>query len=172
MLAPGRPPVLISRVMPSASFRFVALPYALFGALFDRGEDDLAALGAQRMVVAEKPGTPCRVSLVDAEVGETVLLLLFTHHDVATPYRASGPIFVRRDAREATPAAGEVPEMFRHRLLSLRAYDAAAMMVGAEVVEGVELEAAIERQFGDPEVRYLHLHNARPGCYNCRVERD
>ncbi|MCM2254702.1 MAG: DUF1203 domain-containing protein [Vicinamibacteria bacterium] len=45
------------------------------------------------------------------------------------------------------------------------------MMVGAEVVEGVELEAAIERPFEDPEVRYLHLHNARPGCYNGRIER-
>jgi hypothetical protein len=61
--------------------------------------------------------------------------------------------------------------MFRHRLLSIRAYDAAAIMIGAEVVEGSELEAAIRRQFNNAKVSYLHIHNARPGCYNCRVMR-
>jgi hypothetical protein len=153
------------------SFRFVALPYAPFGPLFERTDAELAAVGARRMAVDEKPGTPCRVSLVDAEVGETVVLLPFTHHDVASPYRASGPIFVRRGAVEARPEPGEVPALFRHRLLSLRAYDADAMMIGAEVVEGTQLEAAIERQFAAGEARYLHLHNARPGCFNCRIDR-
>jgi hypothetical protein len=123
------------------------------------------------VVVDEKPGYPCRVSLADAEVGETALLLPFTHHDVASPYRAGGPIYVRAGARTAQPALGEIPVMFRHRLLSVRAYDAAAMMIGADVVKGTELEAAIERQLANEKVRYLHLHNARPGCYNCCVVR-
>jgi hypothetical protein len=25
--------------------------------------------------------------------------------------------------------------------------------------------------FSDPAIAYLHVHNARPGCFNCRVER-
>jgi hypothetical protein len=33
------------------------------------------------------------------------------------------------------------------------------------------LEEVIARFFADPQVAYLHLHNARPGCYNCRVDR-
>jgi hypothetical protein len=33
-----------------------------------------------------------------------VLLLPFTHHDVSSPYRAAGPIFVRRGVKTATPA--------------------------------------------------------------------
>jgi hypothetical protein len=123
------------------------------------------------MVVDEKPGFPCRVSLADAEVGETVLLVSFTHHDVRSPYRASGPIFVRRNAATARPAANEIPLMFRHRMLSIRGYDAAGMMVGADVVDGSELEGAIRRLFADESVNYLHIHNARPGCYNCRVVR-
>jgi hypothetical protein len=49
--------------------------------------------------------------------------------------------------------------------------DAEAMMVSAEVAEGRDLEAHIERAFSDPRVEYLHLHNVRPGCYNCRVDR-
>ena len=149
----------------------MALPYEPFQPLFDRTDSELGAVGARRMVVDEKPGFPCRVSLVDAEVGETVVLLPFTHHDVTTPYRSSGPIFVRHGAVSATPAPGEVPTLLRHRLLSIRAYDESAMLVAAEVGHGTDLEAIIERLFGRAETSYLHIHNAKPGCYNCRVVR-
>ena len=155
----------------SSSFQFIALPSEQFAALISRSDAELQAIGARRMIVDEKPGYPCRVSLADAEVGETVLLLPFTHHDVSSPYRASGPIFVRSGAETANPAPGEIPVMFRHRLLSVRAYDSAAMMIGAEVVKGSELEGAIKRLFSDESVSYLHIHNAQPGCYNCRVAR-
>ena len=61
--------------------------------------------------------------------------------------------------------------MFRDRLLSIRAYDEAAMMVGAEVVSGSDLGSTIRDLFTNESVSYLHIHNARPGCYNCRVVR-
>jgi hypothetical protein len=155
----------------NTSFRLIALPSEQFAALFKRSESELEAMGARRMIVDEKPGYPCRVSLADAEIGETVLLLPFTHHDVSSPYRASGPIFVREGVPTASPRADEIPTMFRHRLLSIRGYDASAMMLSAEVVNGSELEESIRRAFENDDVRYLHVHNARPGCYNCRVER-
>ena len=155
----------------SGTFQFVALPSEQFVPLFGRNDSELEAMGARRLVVDENPGFPCRVSLVDAEVGETVLALPFLHHDVPSPYRASGPIFVRQGVQTATPEVDEIPMMFGHRLLSLRGYDEEAMMVAAEVVDGARLAAAIRAQLADDSVRYLHIHNARPGCYNCRVER-
>jgi len=155
----------------STTFRFVALPYEPFAPLFTVEDGGLTAAGARRMVVEEKPGTPCRVSLQDAEVGETVILVPFAHHDVASPYRASGPIFVRSGARRALPAPGEVPPLFRHRLLSVRAYDGAGMMVAAEVAPGAELEPVLHRMLAQGSVAYLHVHNAKPGCFACRVER-
>ena len=155
----------------SPTFQFVALPFAPFAPYFDADDAELHAVGARRMVVEEKPGTPCRVSLEDAEIGETVILVPFTHHDVASPYRASGPIFVRRGARRAMPAPGEVPLLLRHRLLSIRGYDAAGMMVAAEVVPGSELEPVLYRMLSQETVDYLHVHNAKPGCFACRVER-
>ena len=154
-----------------SGFRFVALPYEPFAPLFDLSDDALRDRNARREVVTEKPGFPCRVSLADAEVGETVLLLSYRHHDVPSPYRAAGPIYVRRGVRPATPATGEIPLMFRHRLLSLRAYDRDASLVNAAAVSGTALDAAIRDLFADPAVGYLHIHNARPGCYNCRVDR-
>jgi hypothetical protein len=93
------------------------------------------------------------------------------HHDVASPYRAAGPIYVREQAERAQPAVNEVPDAVRRRLLSVRAYDHAGFMVDADVTEGSELEGAIDRFFADPKVAYLHVHNARPGCYSCRVDR-
>ena len=156
----------------SDSFRFVALPHERFEPLFQLDAAALVAVGARRVVVDEKPGYPCRVSLVDAEVGETVLLLPFTHHDVTSPYRASGPIFVRAGATTALPKPGAVPGMLRHRQLSIRAYDQSAMLVDADVVMGSDLEATIRRLFGNDAVSYLHVHNAKPGCYDCSVVRS
>ena len=64
-----------------------------------------------------------------------------------------------------------VPEMLLHRLLSVRAYNADGMMVKAEVSEGERLSEAVRSLFEDERVAYLHVHNAGPGCYNCKVER-
>jgi len=45
------------------------------------------------------------------------------------------------------------------------------MMIGAEVVAGSELELVVRRMLRNEAVRYLHVHNAGPGCYNCSVVR-
>lgn len=153
------------------SFQVVPVEYERFAPLFELDDAALKELGARRVTVAAKPGYPCRASLVDAEVGETALLIPYVHHDTCSPYRASGPIFVRRDAGTARPGVNEVPVMLRHRLLSLRAYDGSGIMQDAEVTKGTELEAAIDRLFEGPGISYLHVHNAGPGCFNCRVER-
>jgi hypothetical protein len=56
-------------------------------------------------------------------------------------------------------------------MLAVRAFDAEAMMVGWELINGQELEAAIERLFANPRSAYLHVHFAAPGCYAARIER-
>jgi hypothetical protein len=153
------------------NFQLIALLAENFRHLAECGEEELERLGVRRETALEKPGYPCRVSLADAEVGETVYLLTYTHHDVTSPYRSAGPIFVRAGAETAAPAVNEIPLMFRHRLLSIRGYDEQALMAGADVVHGEVLEEAIQRAFHDPNVSYLHIHNAKPGCFNCRVVR-
>ncbi len=45
------------------------------------------------------------------------------------------------------------------------------MMIGADIVEGAEIETLIGKLFADPRVAYLHAHNARPGCYAARIDR-
>jgi hypothetical protein len=155
----------------STNIQVVALERALFEPLFALDDATLRTRGIERRVVQETSGTPCRVSLTDAPVGERVLLLPFTHHDVDSPYRASGPIFVREVAETARPAVNELPGMLTRRLLSVRAYGAQAMLVDADVLDGAELADRARKFFANPKVSYLHVHNARPGCFNCRIER-
>ncbi len=45
------------------------------------------------------------------------------------------------------------------------------MMADAEVVEGTKLEAELDRLFLDTRVDFVHMHNARPGCFAVRVAR-
>ena len=54
-----------------------------------------------------------------------------------TPYRATHAIFVREGVQETfRPRSAKFPPSCARRLLSLRAFDAAGMMVDADVVEG------------------------------------
>lgn len=147
------------------------LPLQPFQPLFGLDDAQLAARGIVRMVADSKPGFPCRVTLQDAEPGEPLLLLNWRHQDADTPYRSDGPIFVRESALETCVSRNTVPEQQRSRLLSVRAYDAAGWMLDADVLEGVDLETAIDRFFANPAIDYLHVHNARRGCYACRIDR-
>jgi hypothetical protein len=153
------------------SFRVIALCAAQFQPLFALDDAALAERGARRVVATNKPGYPCRVSLRDAEPGERVLLINYEHQPAASPYRARHAIFVIEGAVEAHPAIDEVPAVLCARLLSIRAFDAAGMMVDAEVADGGEAAPVFERMLANPAVSYLHVHNARPGCYAARVER-
>lgn len=152
-------------------FQIIPLSIERFSSLLSQSDEELRRIGGRRMVADKQPGYPCRVSLVDAEPGEEVLLVPFTHLGVDTPYRSSGPIFVRVNATTASLEVDEIPMMLQTRLLSVRAYDAAGMMLASEVLNGSELAENIRRFFSDSRIEYLHVHNARPGCYNCRVER-
>jgi len=155
----------------SSTFQIVGLPHDLFAPWFELSDDALAARGAVRRRADVNPGYPCRVSLEDAEIGEELLLLPFEHHGVDSPYRSAGPIFVRRGVAQQRLAPGELPLFVTRRLISVRAYDAAGMMVDAGVHEGTELRPEIERLFGNDEVAYLQLHNAKRGCFACQVDR-
>jgi Protein of unknown function (DUF1203) len=153
------------------SFRISALPTARFKPLFALSDEELAARGAKRLIVDQCPGFPCRVSLVDAQVGEVVLLTNYEHQTASSPYRGAHAIFVRENAHEARPKVDEVPQVLRSRLLSVRGFDEEGMMIDADVVDGREIEPAIERLLANARISYLHLHNAKPGCYAARVDR-
>lgn len=152
-------------------FQIQACDPALFADYFVMPDEALAKENIHRVTVTAKPGTPCRVSLADAEIGETVILLNFEHQPAQSPFRSNHAIFVREGVARAYPAVGEVPEVMLSRLISLRCFDPADMMIEADVVPGAGVGAAIERAFSDPSVAYIHLHYAKQGCFAASVQR-
>ncbi len=146
-------------------FQISPLPADRFAHLFDMDQEELTTLGVHRSIADSNPGYPCRVSLQDAAVGESVMLMNYEHQPAETPFRSSHAIYVREAAREANPARNEVPPMLRSRLLSVRAFDAGGTMVDADVVDGADLEAMLVRLLATEVVDSVHIHNARLGCY-------
>ncbi len=154
-----------------SSFRLVGLGADNFAPFFAMDDAELAALGARRVVADASVGFPCRVSLEDAAIGDELLLLPFEHLAARSPYRASGPVYVRARAQRAVLEPGVVPPYVTRRLMSVRAYDASDMMVAGEVCEGADVHATLDRLLADDAVAFIHLHNAKRGCFSCRVER-
>jgi hypothetical protein len=148
------------------------LQLAPFQPLFTLDDAALAARGARRMIAQTPNSAPCRVSLIDAEPGERLILLNHAHlTEAASPYRATGPIFVREAAVEAAPVANLLPAILSNRLLSLRAYDRDWMMIDAEVGQGEAVEIWLSERLADPVIQTVHIHTARRGCYMAAASR-
>jgi hypothetical protein len=121
-------------------------------------------------VTADAPNAyPCRRCLRDAEPGEALLLTGYDPFTGASPYSGRGPIYVHESS--CAPFAGDaIPEQLTRRLLSVRAYDERHMLVDSDVTDGARLEAVAERLLGTTGAAYLHVHNARPGCFAARID--
>jgi hypothetical protein len=151
-------------------FRIRGLSAQPFERYFRMPAQELASAGAVLMV-ADDDRYPCRVGLRHAEVGELVLLLNFEHQSARTPYQSRHAIFVACGSRRTWDARDVVPEVLSTRQLSVRAFDAADMMVNAEVVDGSGAARIFESFLADPGIAYLHVHNAKRGCYAALVTR-
>ena len=132
-------------------FRITGLSPDPFRNLFGLTDDQLAALGAQRMIADNHPGYPDRVTLRDAEAGQSLILVNYEHQPAETPYRSRHAIFVLEGAQTA--------------------FDGRDMMVDAALAAGPELVDAIDRMLAGPQVAYVQAHYATRGCYAARITR-
>jgi hypothetical protein len=152
------------------TYRIKGLEPAPFTPLFELDDAGLKARGMTRMRV-DNPNFPCRISLRDCDIGDEVILLNHVSHDGNTPYRASHAIFVSKSAREAADYADAIPPALDRRILSLRAFDAAGMMIDAALAQPGEADPAIRRLLADPAVDHLDANNAIRGCFAARIDR-
>lgn len=154
------------------TYQIEPLPLAPFTHLFALSDETLIALGARRMTADKPNSAPCRVSLQDAEPGESLILVNHVHlAEPSSPYRSNGPVFVREQAIEAELSIDVIPVMLSRRLLSARVYDSQAMMIDADVVEGQSLHERLTNWFADGSMAEVHVHTARRGCYLARAVR-
>src|SRR3954471_10995568 len=145
------------------TYRITGLDPAPYRPLFGLSDEDLASRGVTRMTVTAKPSYPCRVSLTDCDIGESMLLVNHVSHDVANPYRASHAIFVTEGATDAAEYVDEVPPVFAPRVLSLRGFDASGIMVNAILTQPGDSDLGIRTLFENPAIDTIHAHNATRG---------
>jgi Protein of unknown function (DUF1203) len=153
------------------NFQVTGLSPEPFRSLYGLSDQELALRGVKRYVADKKPGFPDRIEMRDAEIGEKLLLLNHVCQPADTPYRATHAIFVIEGAENTYQRVNEIPDVMRTRLLSLRAYNAAGMMLDADVVDGKDTESVVMRFFASADVAYIHVHNAKRGCYSGRIDR-
>ena len=147
------------------SFQIHALDAADFAHLFDLSDTELKKSRARRVFADEPNCFPCRVSLTDAKVGEELVLVNYAHQKQSSPYDATHAIYVRKGVETARPNVDAVPDVLTRRLLSVRAFGRDHLMHTADVVEGVDLASQLQSYFTDADIEYVHIHNAKQGCF-------
>lgn len=152
-------------------YRISGLRAEQFTHLFGRSDGYLGRYGAVRQTVTSYPGYPDRISLCDIPVGETALLINHIYQPADTPYRGSHAIYIREGCTEQGIYINELPEVINGRVLSLRAYNEKHFLRKADICEDQSVENLIEIFFADPQISYIHIHNAKQGCYACLAER-
>ena len=120
---------------------------------------------------------PCRVSLRPFKPGvDRRMLLSHSPFKIANAFNQPGPIFVNSgEIEEYSDVHYFPPEIKADKQnfpLSLIGYNRKQEMVFSEIVGDQDVDAMIERIFGqEKNVEYLHARNAQAGCFICKIER-
>jgi hypothetical protein len=154
------------------TYQIKGLDPSPFLALAGLADEKLKKRGVVRMIADTTPGFPCRITLDDAEFGRALLLVNHVSLDGITPYRASHAIFITEGETTSALYEDEIPPALQRRVLSLRAFDQAGMMVDAILAQPGEAEPEILRLLDDARVHHVDAHNAVRGCFAARIERS
>jgi hypothetical protein len=154
--------------MKTSTFRIVPLPTEVA----ERARRAAAAGAADHdVVIADSPTAyPCRHCLRFAKPGERVILFPYASIPLGHPYSETGPIFVHAEPCERYRATHEYPDDLRSGR-AFRAYNASYDMIDAEVANGSEPEAVVEKLLQNPETAFVHVRSVTHGCYTFGVER-
>ncbi len=99
-----------------------------------------------------------------------MILFAFAAIPPGHPYSETGPIFVHEQPCERYAATAEYPSDFRSGRV-FRAYNTNYDMIHAEVVNGSEPEAVVEKLLQNPKTAFVHVRSVTHGCYTFGVER-
>jgi hypothetical protein len=154
--------------MKTSTFRIVPLPTEV--AEEARRATESGAEDHAVVTVDSPSGYPCRHCLRWAQPGERVILFPYISIPAGHPYSESGPIFVHAEPCERYGATWEYPADFRNGRV-FRAYDADYNMIDAEVANGNDPEAVIEKLLQNPKAKFVDARSVTRGCFTFRILR-
>jgi hypothetical protein len=154
--------------MKTSTFRVVPLPTEIADRARRAAE---AGVADHAVVTADSPtGYPCRHCLRFAKPGERLILFPYASIPAGHPYSETGPIFVHAEPCERYRATHEYPDDLRGGR-AFRAYNIRYDMIDAEVADGSEPEAIVEKLLQNPETAFVDARSVTRGCYTFRIQR-
>jgi hypothetical protein len=154
--------------MKTPTFQIIALPTEVAERARRATEADATD---HTLVLADSPtGYPCRHCLRFAKPGERLILFPYAAIPAGRPYSETGPIFVHADACERYSATREYPHDLRKGRV-FRAYNATYDMIDAEVANGSEPEAIVEKLLQNPKTQFVDARSVTRGCFTFRIQR-
>ena len=154
--------------MKTSTFRIVPLPTEVAESARRAAE---AGAADHAVVIPDSPtGYPCRHCLRFAKPGERMILFSYAAIPRGHPYSESGPIFVHAEPCESYSTTHEYPDDLR-RGRAFRAYNASYDMIDAEVANGSEPEAIVDKLLRNPDTAFVDARSVTHGCYTFRIER-
>src|SRR5881397_2230474 len=154
--------------MKISTFRIVSLSTEIA-----EGARRAAQAGAadHAVVIADSPtGYPCRHCLRFAKPEERLILFPYAAIPAGHPYSESGPVFVHAEPCERYRATHEYPDDLRGGR-AFRAYNARYDMIDAEIANGSEPEAIVEKLLRNPETAFVDARSVTRGCYTFLIQR-
>jgi hypothetical protein len=153
--------------MKTSSYKIVPLPTEIAEAA--RHAVQTGARDHALITAVSPSGFPCRHCLHWAKPGERVIVFSYAAIPPGRPYSESGPIFVHAEACERYRATDEYPADFRKGRV-FRAYNTNHDMIDAEVANGSEPEAVVEKLLENPETAFVDARSVSRGCFTFRIE--
>lgn len=147
------------------SFHIHGLAASYFAPLFNLADTELENLRITRSMADADQGFPCRVSLCEAPKDTELLLINYTHLSLASPYRASHAIYVAKPSLDVALVHAEIPQSLTLRPLSLRAFTPEGDLRVADLADQRNLPDLLSDMLSDNCVAFVHIHNAKQGCY-------
>jgi Protein of unknown function (DUF1203) len=154
--------------MQNSKFRIVPLPTDVADAA---RQSATAGKPDHAILIADTPGGyPCRHCLRLEKPGERVVLFPYAAIPPGCPYSETGPIFVHAEPCQRYNMTNEYPAELRNGRV-FRAYNSQFDMIDAQVANGSQPEAVIEKLLQKPETAFVDARSATRGCYTFRIER-
>jgi hypothetical protein len=154
------------------TYKITGLNPTDYAPLFTMSDVELAAINARRVTANASRGFPCRVSLTDADEGDSLILFHHVSHDVATPYRSAYAIYVREAAEAEAVYIDETPPVFEGRPIALRGFDSDGNLRDAMLALPGQADERIRELLKNDAIAYIHAHNAAHGCFSAKVDRN
>lgn len=148
-------------------FQVSAIPAATLERVRTNGVDDYG----NRVSFLTEDGAPLRCCLRDATAGERVAVIAYCPFPWSGPFAEVGPIYIHPESCSGYTENARYPTGFRRRRQIFRAYGHDRTIAHAQIVDGIEAEAAIAELFSRVDVDFVHSRNVAAGCFMFEIRR-